>query len=216
MKNEYEVKKITNEKSKPWLVEIHYAKIIPCILYAYGLFNDGKMLGVVTYGTPSGAQVSKSICNGKFYGSILELNRLCLLNNEKNEASILVSKSLKMLPKPKVIISYSDTSMNHVGYVYQATNWIYTGLTDKRKTEWHMKGSNKKSKTLCEQYTLEQRLNDDRFYVKERPRKHRYIYFVGSKKDKKIMRDNLKYNIYPYPKEKNEYYKVDKEKSMFD
>ena len=29
-----------------------------------------------------------------------------------------------------ILISYADGSMNHVGYVYQATNWIYTGQSN--------------------------------------------------------------------------------------
>jgi hypothetical protein len=70
---------------------------------------------------------------------VLELNRLVLKYNKKNEASMLVGKSIKLLPKPKIIISYADISQNHIGYIYQATNFIYTGLSAKRK-EWQMTG----------------------------------------------------------------------------
>ena len=34
------------------------------------------------------------------------------------------------------------TSQNHTGNISKATNFIYTGLSDKR-TEWRMKDSNK-------------------------------------------------------------------------
>ena len=37
-------------------------------------------------------------------------------------------------------------------------------------------------------------------------KKVRYLYFNGSKKQKKQMNKNLKMNIYPYPKGRNEKY----------
>ena len=131
-----------------------------------------------------------------------------LKNNIKNEASYLVGNSFKLLPKPSIIVSYADTNQNHSGYIYQATNFIYTGLSDKR-TEWRMKNTNKHSKTICEQYTLEERKNNpDKFEVIDRPRKHRYIYFIGSKKDKKQILKQLKYPVMEYPKFQNTNYKT--------
>jgi len=38
-----------------------------------------------------------------------------------------------------VVVSYADTSQNHHGYIYQATNWIYTGLSAKRP-DYKIKG----------------------------------------------------------------------------
>ena len=46
----------------------------------------------------------------------------------------------------------------------------------------------------------------DKLYLKERPRKHRYFYFLGTKKDKKIMLKNLSYTICNYPKGDNKRY----------
>ena len=42
--------------------------------------------------------------------------------------------------------------------------------------------------------------------VKEFDTKHRYLYFIGNKKQKKKMIKNLKYKIEPYPKEQNKRY----------
>jgi hypothetical protein len=142
------------------------------------------------------------VCGVEHSTIVIELNRLVLKNNKQNEGSYLISKSLKMLPKPSVVVSYADSEQNHVGYVYQATNWIYTGLSDKR-TEWRLHGSNLHSKTLSEQYTLAERQNNAQFYVTERPQKHRYVYFLGSKSERKNLRKQLKYPIQPYPKTQN-------------
>ena len=46
---------------------------------------------------------------------------------------------------------------------------------------------------------LKEKYGDDFYYV-ERSRKHRYIYFVGNKSQKKTMLNALKYEVMPYPK----------------
>jgi hypothetical protein len=38
------------------------------------------------------------------------------------------------------------------------------------------------------------------FYLKPRSRKHRYVFIIGNKKDKKVILKALKYKIMPYPK----------------
>ena len=124
------------------------------------------------------------------------------MENNRNESSFLVSNSIKMLPKPTIVVSYADTAQGHVGYIYQATNFIYTGLSANR-VDWTIKGQeHKHSKTISDGMTLESikdKYGDD-FYYTERSRKHRYIFFHGSKMDKKIMASKLKYEVLPYPK----------------
>jgi hypothetical protein len=193
---------IQPKETYQWLLEKHYAKRIPQIMYAFGLYVDNTLKGVVTYGIPASPALCMGICGKEYSDKVLELNRLCLLENNKNESSFLVSNSIKLLPKPTIVVSYADTSQGHVGYVYQATNFVYTGLSAQR-VDWTIKGmEHKHSKTISDGMTLEsikEKYGDD-FYYTERSRKHRYIFFHGSKTDKKVMRKLLKYNIEPYPK----------------
>ena len=205
----YKVLPISYNDTKPFILDIHYAKRMPSITYSFGLFYQNELVGVVCYGSPPSHSLCRGIAGDEYKKIVLELNRLVLKNNIKNEASYLVGNSFKVLPKPSIIVSYADTNQNHSGYIYQATNFIYTGLSDKR-TEWRMKNTNKHSKTICEQYTLEERKNNpDKFEVIDRPRKHRYIYFIGSKKDKKQILKQLKYPVMKYPKFQNTNYKTD-------
>jgi hypothetical protein len=37
-----------------------------------------------------------------------------------------------MLPKPTIVVSYADTAMGHIGYIYQASNFLFTGTTKER------------------------------------------------------------------------------------
>lgn len=58
-----EVKEITYNQTKPFLLNIHYARRMPCIQYAYGLFIDDVLCGCVTYGQP--ASPSLYVSGGK-------------------------------------------------------------------------------------------------------------------------------------------------------
>ena len=164
--------------------------------------DDIQLVGVITYGIPASPSLCMGICGKEYSDKVLELNRLCLQNNYKNQASFLVANSIKLLPKPTIIVSYADTSQGHVGYVYQATNFLYTGLSANR-VDWTIKGlEHKHSKTISDGMTLEsiKEKYGDNFYYTERSRKHRYIYFHGTKNDKKILKSKLLYKSEPYPK----------------
>ena len=207
-KNKLYVKEISRNDCEYFILNIHYAKRWPSISYAYGLFDDtDELIGVCTYGVPPSFPLKKGIAGEEFAADVLELNRLVLKYNRKNEASFLVANSIKKLPKPKIIVSFADLSQNHVGYVYQATNFIYTGLSAKRK-DWKIKGKEHlHGFTIADEFrghknraqAIREKYGDD-FYMEERPRKHRYVFIHGSKTYKKNVLKNLKYKIKPYPK----------------
>ena len=198
---------IPSETTYDWLLHKHYAKRIPQIVYAYGVFKDQVMQGVITYGIPASQSLTRGICGDQYKDQVVELNRLCLLKgHDENLASYFVAQTLRMLPKPLIVVSYADSSMGHVGYVYQATNFLYTGLSAKR-TEWREKDVstgkllNTHSRTVVGHYSHEKRVaSPERFAQIDRPRKHRYIYFIGSRKQKKEFANALNYSTEPYPK----------------
>ena len=201
---EYEIKQIKNEDTHPFLLNIHYAKRIPSISYAFGLFANDKLVGVVTYGRTSSPLTAKALINKENTSNVYELNRLCLLYNLKNEASILVGRSLKMLPPNLIIISFADTKMQHTGIVYQATNFKYYGETETKK-ELSLKSDKTRhalsiydeSKGMTNRINYLKNKYGDDLYWKTRSKKHRYVYITG--KDKSLFK-LIKYKEMPYPK----------------
>ena len=173
---------------EPWLLEKHYAKRMCPISYAFGLYEDNQLVGVVTYGVPASPFLCMGVCGEEHKDIVLELNRLCLNDGIKNGASFLVGKSLQMLPKPTIVVSYADTSMNHIGYIYQASNFIFTGTTKERTDMAGEDGKHSRHNLGIS----ENRIN--------RSAKHRYIYFIGNKHQKKLLMNKLNYSIEPYPK----------------
>jgi hypothetical protein len=106
------------------------------------------------------------------------------------------------LPDDLIIVSYADTSQGHNGYIYQATNWLYTGLSAKRTERYDINNPNKHSKSVTENKNN----NYQDLAVRQRPQKHRYIFFTGNKKQIKILKSQLKYKEEPYPKGQNTRY----------
>lgn len=206
----YQVKPIDYQDCKEWFLKKHYAHRIPPIDYCFGLYDMENLIGVCSFGTPLSSMLRDSIPSFKLY----ELNRLVV--NEglpKNSLSYFVSSCIKLMPKPCVLVSYADTSQNHHGYIYQATNWIYTGLSAKFmdymvKGMEHLHGQSIMDMSRGQENRV-QWLKDkfgDKLYMKERPRKHRYFYFIGDKRDKKKMMKELPYQIESYPKGDNKRY----------
>ena len=205
--NKY-VRRISYEETKPFLLNIHYARRMPCITDAFGLFVDGKMVGVVTYGVPASRPLCVGIAGESNAQNVLELNRLCIspdVEGGRNYASYLVSHSLKMLPSGTFVVSYADTAWSHVGYVYQATNFLYTGLSAKRNDTYQPNSLHPRAYDKENHSSL----------MQTRSQKHRYIYLVGDKRTRKRMLSELKYKVYDhYPKGDEIRYNVDDPKPI--
>jgi hypothetical protein len=212
MKDKYQVKSIDTYLTKEWILHKHYAKRIPPIEFAFGLFNlNNIMIGVITFGTPATNSL-RGLWDFKY--KLYELNRLVINDNaEKNSLSFFVSQSLKLMPKPCVIVSYADTSQNHHGYIYQATNWIYSGLSSPHKDYYvkgleHLHNSTLMDMSRGQENRIEWLRNKfgDNLVETQRSRKHRYFYFIGNKNQKKDMLFMIPYKIEPYPKGENKRY----------
>jgi len=199
IKAKYKVKSIAKHLCKEWLLHKHYAKRIPSISYAFGLF-DTNLVGICTLGSPPSRALCIGVCGEENAHKVLELNRLCVNDNlERNVLSYFVGSCLKLLKKELIIVSYADTSMNHNGYIYQATNWVYTGLSAKRTERYDINNPNRHSKSVTEKKGVKY----EDLSIRERPQKHRYIYFTANKR--KWIKE-LNYKIQPYPKGQNERY----------
>lgn len=187
-----EVKAIPKHETSEWFLKKHYAHRLPCISYAFGLYLDNVLSGVCSFGMPANYVEMEA---WKPY-ELLELNRLCVNDGlPRNTLSMFVSKCLKMLPQPRVIISYADITNGHHGYIYQATNWIYTGIGG--EAHWILKDGSVKCRRHHDKIPKEL---IDRV---EKTKKARYYYFVGDKKAVKILKKQLRYEVLPYPKGDN-------------
>ncbi len=180
--------------AKPFVETIHYSRKYPSnIVHAFGLYEGGELVGVVTYGIPASPSLVVGLAGEENRYKVLELNRLAIRpdKNGDNRASFLVSHSLKMLPNETYVVSYADTGWTHIGYVYQACNFLYTGMSAKRVDTYQPTGKHSRGYDKNNHSELHQTRNP----------KHRYVYLVGDKRTKKKMKQALKYKVLDkYPK----------------
>ena len=144
----------------------------------------------------------------------MELTRLFIHDGfGKNIESFSISQSFKWIKEHaddiKVLVSYADPTVKHNGSIYQATNWIYQGaglnlmpnysVSLTKPYEWIH------SRTVFSRFGSHniQKLKDaigHTFWRMRELEKHRYVYFLGNKKENKLFISNLKYPKLTYPK----------------
>lgn len=205
MKDKYYIEEIDYQTAMKIVIENHYLhRKCPCS-HAFGLFDIStkEIKGVITFGVPCSSTLLKGICGAEEMHNVYELNRLWVSDDvPRNGESYLIGNAIKMLDK-QIIVSFADTSKGHIGYVYQATNFIYCGLSAKFKDPKVRGYENMHHATYAHGMTMQQvkeKYGEENVYYVDRPRKHRYIYFNCDKKRKKQLLSKLKYKILPYPK----------------
>ena len=96
----YDVRKISYNDTKDFILNKHYAKRMPSVTYAYGLFKENEKVGVLTIGKPASAPLCKGILGSKQSHKVYELNRLITIDGlDRNVLSFFVSKVLKDLKR---------------------------------------------------------------------------------------------------------------------
>lgn len=204
-----EARLINYETAARMVETYHYAHRVPSIVVAVGMFVDGMIAGTLTYGMPSSSKTKIAVCGEDHSDIVIELNRLYIHGwCGRNSESWLIGQSFDLLPSPSILVSFADIGQCHLGYIYQATNWIYTGLSDDSGafSRIEVNGTERTSKSFYDELGTQskevilKRYPDAIFH--EYTRKHRYVYFLGNKRQRRILRQALKWPVLPYPKGK--------------
>ena len=126
------ISKATPEATRYACKNFHYAKAVPVCQYVYNVWNDeDEWCGVIVYG--GGANMHIAQPYNKWQGQVVELERVALNGKQghgkTSEAVAMTMRALKKeAPWVDLLVSYADLDQEHIGILYQATNWIYTGL----------------------------------------------------------------------------------------
>jgi len=205
------LRKIPREVVKPFIEKYEWLGTLGTFKFGYGLFFGYKLGGVACFSKTTTWQAEVSICGEKYRDKVILLNRGACANwCPKGTNSHLIAQALKAVERDtqyRIILAYSDRRAGEVGTVYQATNWHFIGwgatghdhvpkgLTDIDSVRFHTRGLPKELKSA-------KRLREAGYEVVKvaRPNKGRYIYFLGSKKERKELLNSLRFRILPYPK----------------
>ena len=150
---------------------------------AFGVFLGDRLLGAMTFG--AGPQNAHSLVQGACPDHCLAFTRLWLSDelptNSESKVIGIAIRAIKRNTSVKFLVAYSDPAQGHLGTIYQATNWLYTGLSDAMALVDIGEGP-KHSRTLgfkygthsCSYFAAH---GVDAKIVPQMP-KHRYMYFL--------------------------------------
>lgn len=109
----------------------HYSKRLPSgKLASVGVWEAGVFCGCVVFGRGGAQHIGTPY--GLDQSKVCELVRVAL-GNHQTPTSRIISIALKMIAKEfcgiRLVVSYADSAQSHLGIIYQATNWIYVGVS---------------------------------------------------------------------------------------
>ena len=180
----------------------HYLHSFPGgTILSLGILFGSRLLGAITLGV--GPYLGYRLVEGACRDDCVTLTRLWLSDqlplNSESRVLGMVLRSLRKDTSLKFVVAYSDSAVGHTGVIYQATNWLYTGLSSATPLYDIGDGILHHSRSLAHQLGS----HSIRYLTSQgiRPRtvpqsaKHRYIYFLN-----KVWSSRLAVPVLPYPK----------------
>ena len=185
----------------------HYLHSMPggtCL--AFGSFIGQRLLGVATFG--SGPMLAHSLVDGASPKECMTLTRLWLsdeipTNGESRFLGVVI-RAIKKNTSVKFLVSYADPAQGHLGIIYQATNWLYTGLSSAMPLYDLGDGKPRHSRSLSHAFGTHSvrhfKKHGADIVLISQAAKYRYIYLLD-----KESRGRLKVAVLPYPKQEASY-----------
>ena len=133
---EITLKVIPSKVANPFMKEHHYSgKVVNNSCLHFGVFLDGRMHGVMSYGPSLDKSKIIGLVRGTGWNEFLELNRMAFDSVlPRNSESRAISMSLKLIkknaPQVKWVVSFADACSCGDGTIYRASNFVLTGIKE--------------------------------------------------------------------------------------
>ena len=131
---EIKLKVIPSKIAVPFIKKHHYSgKVVVNSNLHFGAFLDGKLHGVMSFGSSTDKSKIITLVKGTKWNEFLELNRMAFDDYlPKNSESRCISQAIKLIkknaPNIKWIISFADGCSCGDGTIYRASNFVLTGI----------------------------------------------------------------------------------------
>ena len=197
------VRPIPHQVAKEVLVRHHYLHSMPGgTKLTFGVFLGHRLVGAMALGV--GPANAYRLVTGVDINDCLTLTRFWLADemppNSESRVLGIAIRALKRHTDIKFIVSYADPAMGHIGTIYQATGWLYTGLSDPMPLYDLGDGSPPcHSRTLSHRFGTHSLRHFERHGVTIKrvwqQAKYRYVYILDPN-----VRTRLTASVLPYPK----------------
>lgn len=179
----------------------HYSRKMPSSKSVhFGAWEDSRFIGAVIYGR--GANHHMAGQYGLRITEVAELTRVAL-DRHQTPVTQIVASTLRQLraqnPGLRLVVSYADTAQGHLGVIYQAGGWIYTGPATPQK-RIRLRGRLYHKRTVSDRYGradmpwLRQHIDPAAVWVPDAP-KHQYVMPLD-----RAMRRRLRGRAVPFPR----------------
>lgn len=160
---------------------------------AYGIFWGGHCGGVIVLGSPNPMQIANSLFGGQWTEQVMQVHRgACVWWSHEHSASRLIGYAIRDLSRSgkwRAVVAFADPDAGEIGTVYQATNWLYCGMTEKRPDYFDNSGNR-----------MVGHFKADGLTRGERTRKRRYVIMLGDKRKKRESVSAMRWPVLPYDK----------------
>jgi|GEM_PF-599102 len=179
----------------------HYLHSLPGgTLLCFGLFAGPRLAGALTVG--AGPALAYHLVEGATRDDCATLTRLWLSDelphNSESRAISIVLRALRRHTALKFLVTYADPAAGHLGIIYQATNWLYSGLSEAMSMidlgdgrVRHSRSVGQVFGTHSTEYLTRRGLQ---VRLVSQVAKHRYVYFLDPE-----WRNRLRVPVLSYP-----------------
>jgi hypothetical protein len=198
---------VSRGTAEQFIMPLEWQKNLGRFSFGFGIWYGPLLASVVVFGEPSAKELAEGVCGKENAHKVLELTRGATLPDmPHNTGSRLIGWALRWLYKntdKRIVVAYVDPRAGEVGALYQACNFLYTGLSEPR-TDWTWPTMPETTTTRSLSKDLKTKAGLDRLGIEAvstpRPRKHRYALIIGSPTDRRVLRRALKYPVLDPPK----------------
>ena len=134
LQKDYIIRMVDREVTKKMIVSLHYSgKVVTNSALFLGVYRNDVLVGALDFGPPMNPKSTPNkIWSGSTQHEMFELNRMVMAEEEpRNSESKAIAGAIKFVvryfPQKKYLLSFSDGKEGNVGYIYQASNWVYLG-----------------------------------------------------------------------------------------
>jgi hypothetical protein len=130
------IKPISAKAANDLVKRVHYSgKVVQNSSLHFGAFLDGRLEGVMSFGSPMDKRKVLSLVEGTSWNGMLELNRMAFSDQlPRNSESRCLAISFKLIRKhyPHIewILSFSDGAQCGDGTIYRASGFVLTQIKE--------------------------------------------------------------------------------------
>lgn len=184
----------SHEAAKYACEKWHYSRCVPkSKLAKIGVWESGRFIGVVLFGVGATADLVKRY--GLSHTQGCELVRVALCDHV-TPVSRIVAVALKIIKKAfpgiRLVVSFADPEQGHVGAIYQAGGWLFSGMSA-ASDEYIYKGKRWQGRSFRNSFKGMEKHPDVK--IVKGSSKHRYLMPLDDE-----MRQRIEPLRKPYPK----------------